>query len=469
MRAFGDYENIIKLKRNRQLDEALELAVDLINDDPSDTYSMYLAGVLLRESERLGLARPILEYVSRIDSQRAEPLIELAQTYKWKGEYDKAVSCFRKAAKLDKNIPQLWTAWGMLEAYGRANPDQAEKYLRKALALAPNYGPALDALSVCHLLRGNYAEGFQWSDQLVGYCPNRKIRTLQDSNTTPWDGSPGKFVVIYAEQGIGDEILFASCLEDAANVCEKVYLECSPKLDRLFRRSFASIAKVYGTILQDTPHWYTEAVSKEVDHTCSIGVLPKFFRKDKESFRKASYGYLFADPDGIKDWRRRWMKDDSIYHIGIAWTGGMISRPWERQQRNIPLPIFMEALDKPRRKFVSLEYNDDGGSIDGYPVSEYREVTQGTDYDDTASLVASLDLVVSVPTSVVHLAGALGVPCICVLPEFPSWRFGLQGQDMVWHDSVTLVRQQHGEPWESVMIRVEEAVDAHLRKLRASA
>ena len=133
-----------------------------------------------------------------------------------------------------------------------------------------------------------------------------------------------------------------------------------------------------------------------------------------------------------------------------------MSRPWEREDREIPLPFFPFS---DRFQYVSLEYNRDEGDFAGYPVACPQDASSD-DMDDVAALIASLDLVVGVPTTAIHLAGALGVPAICLLNEFPSWRFGIDGDTMVWHDSVKLIRRGKVGLHEALE-QLSEAIDAH--------
>jgi hypothetical protein len=272
-----------------------------------------------------------------------------------------------------------------------------------------------------------------------------------------WDGSPGKTVVVYGEQGIGDEIMFASMLPDMMKT-NTVIFECYSRLENLFKHSFPGMS-VYGTREErETPAWVKD---HKIDARIAIGSLGKFYRTSAESFPGTPY--LRADTP----------KRGAKFRVGIAWSGGG-AKKGRVQKRSVPLPWWKPILNVSDVEFVSLQHTgaqDDIGMMNalGYKIRTYDEV-KANDYLETAKLVKSCDLIISVCTSVIHLAGALGVPCWVMTPKFPAWRYQNQGP-MPWYRSVRLYRSPDQEAigWMPVIDRValdlEEAKGKRLQRV----
>jgi hypothetical protein len=280
-----------------------------------------------------------------------------------------------------------------------------------------------------------WKEAWPYYSASVGSKSRLLMKYLEEPEPV-WDGSPGKRVVIYGEQGIGDEVCAASMLPDAIRDCQKVIVDCDFRLTNLFKRSFPG-ATVYGTRWKPSTVW-PEVKNSEIDASIAAFEIGKFYRNSEEDFP----GTPYLTPCPIRT--AMWKASKTKPRIGIAWSGGI----WQNasMHRELPLsewgPIF-NAVDA---EFVSLQYRDAAKDIDGTQVQQYRWATLTDDYDDTAALVASCDLVIVVQTSITHLAGALGVPCWTMIPQVSQWRYGEEFEDLPWYRSVKLFRQRN-EKW----------------------
>jgi hypothetical protein len=292
----------------------------------------------------------------------------------------------------------------------RGNFDEAEFYAKKALELEPAMDKARGNLGFCQLARGQWKEGWKNYHHALGqvWRPSK-----QYGNEPEWDGTPGLNVAIYGEQGIGDEICFASMLHDASKACEQLIVDCNPKLQRLFERSFP------GAVVQSG-----FAGEVEIDASLAIGQLGEHFRNSDESFKPEPF--LFADPDRVAMWRHLWSTKEKPV-IGIAWSGG-IPRTGSKF-RVATLDDWVPMFKQIDAHWVSLQYKPASAEIaefeERHPwvdIEEYPYATLTDDYDDTAALVASLDCVVAVPTAVIHLAGALGTPNVMLKAQVGCWK-----------------------------------------------
>jgi len=295
-----------------------------------------------------------------------------------------------------------------------------------------------------HLFAQNWPEA--WKAYDLGLGSNDRIERKYSDSVWKWnkDTDAKLPTVIYGEQGIGDEILFASCFPDAIADMEAPYIETMPRLVGLFSRSFPS-AKVYGTRYEDRPHWI---MAEGIERKISAGQLPGLYRNNDEDFPRTPFlkacSQRRAAVKGLLDPMPRKKK------IGIAWTGGTVQTGY--LDRALDLDAMMKALSDIDAEFISLQHTlADGERPEEYGVFVFPWLThRDLDYDNTAALVAELDLVVGPPTSVVHLAGALGTPALVLQPQYPQWRTG--GPSIPWYGCVESLFDWS---WDDVAAKVE--------------
>lgn len=302
---------------------------------------------------------------------------------------------------------------------------------------------ALDALS-----KGDFPRGWPlYEGRLRG-----KLESAQRPYRFPeWDGNPLRTgaLLILGEQGVGDEIMFASCYADAIKRAGRCVIECEPRLGKLFARSFPAAA-VFGQA-RESGHPDLVA-SGDIVAQIHAGSLPRLFRRHAEAFA-AHRGYLVADAERVSAWRARLQNAGRGRWVGLAWSGGLAHTG--RSRRSIPAAEFARVLDVAQIGFVSLQYDDDGSvaaelsARSGARVHVFQEAL--ADLDDTAALIMALDSVVTVCSTVVHLAGALGVPTLVLTPARAEWRYGRRGEAMPWYPSVRLLRQRETGDWTGVI------------------
>ena len=216
----------------------------------------------------------------------------------------------------------------------------------------------------------------------------------------------------------------------------RVIIDCDRRLAGLFKRSFPE-ATVHGTRWEKELDW--PEADRNVDASISAFEVLKHFRTKDSDFPGTPY--LKACPTRTAMWKHHHGGKPTI---GIAWTGGT----WKNAGsfRNMPLKEWQPIFDAVDANWVSLQYKDASKDIEGTPVVQYHFATLTKDYDDTAALVASCDLVIGVQTSVNHLAGALGVPNWIVLPTTSQWRYGESYSDLTWYKSSRLYRKEASWP-----------------------
>jgi Flp pilus assembly protein TadD len=369
-----------------------------------------------------------------------------------------ALASFEAARRLRADDAELHDFRGALyQELGRL-PEALADYDR-ALALRPDFPLAAFHLGLARLLAGDYERGWEGYD----------LRRLSSDYPAPaasaprWDGSPlaGRALLVTREQGLGDELMFASMLPQLLAQAGACIVECDPRLLTLFRRSFPA-ASFFGTEPGGgLPQWLA---SSPIDLRIEAGSLPRLLRRRAADFPRHE-GYLRADPQKVARWRARLAELGPGLKIGLAWTGGV--RRTRRELRSLPLEQLLPLLRVRGAHFVSLQYAPDArDEIDalrirhGIQVEHWPEAID--DYDQTAALVCALDLVISVCTALVHLGGALGRPVWAMVPVGPEWRYGAAGESMSWYPSVRLIRQAAYRQWGPTIAAVSCELQAQL-------
>jgi FkbM family methyltransferase len=288
--------------------------------------------------------------------------------------------------------------------------------------------PTLIVQGMRTLQDGNWAEG--WQAYELRY-QQRKLRDFgghRKHDVPKWNGEETDApLLIWNEQGFGDTIMFARFVNWARMRAPNITLEVPPELFELFEQSgFTGLVRAGRKLPRYDLH-------------CSIPSLPATLRADAAEM-KMSGPYLHADTEMIAKWRERKHPKIGICHVGSPRS----ERPFTRD-----LPAeFIEGIGKTFGPFLSLV--QDG---------------QFESFADTAAAIASLDLVITVDTSVAHLAGAMGKPVWLLLSFDPDWRWGLKGSETIWYPSMRIFRQPRFRDWTSVIAEVE----AHLAQMRVAA
>lgn len=371
--------------------------------------------------------------------------------------FDQAEFCIKKGLEVANTREQF----AFLRKIHAATLVQAGDWERAAvasrIAVALQDSPKNRAnLGLALLGVGEWEEAWPYYDEIIGR--DRSARKMQYLDELQWDGSNGKSIVVYEEQGIGDVISFASMVPDVLKDCQ-VVMDVRPELEGLFQRSFPK-ATVYGSFsgigegreIGLGEDWRPR---HRIDASISIGGLAKYYRPSPESCPGTPY--LKADPKRVEKWKKNFAGNNKPV-IGIAWSGGMEhtgarNRIWKLEEL---LPVF-KAVDA---VWVSLQYKDAAEEIAAFRVAhpeidlrQYPRATLTDDYDDAAAFVDSLDMVFAMQTAVIHLAGALGKECWCFVNKNSQWRYGPNTQTTLpWYRSVRLFRNVNGWP-------IEEAAD----------
>lgn len=439
------------------LDEATWLVNEALNQTPDDWRLLCVAASAYLKMEKFGFALSLLRRADQMAPNNSELLNNIAMCELGCMRLDESEKLLLRALKLKPDNANAMNNLALVYV-NKCEANLAIHWGEKSRAIKGNDPALMETLGYAHLMLRQWEQGWRGFEGGL-YGKIRRPRQYQDEKY--WDGTPVGTLVVRGEQGVGDEVNFAAMLPDAQKRCEKLIVECDARLHGLFARSFPDI-EFHGTrFKKERPEWIDD---HQIDAHVLMGSLGQYFRLKDEDF--GGKPYLKADPERRVQWRALLDSLGPRPKIGIAWKGG--SHGTHRQRRSTDLEAFL-PLFRQDADFVSLEYKDPSAEIarlkekHGITVHHWARASQSHDIDDVAALVDELDLVVTVQTAVVHIAGALGKPCWVLVPRKPHWRYHLTGDGMPWYDSVKLYRQT--KDWAGVINKIAGDLQSNRKEI----
>jgi Flp pilus assembly protein TadD len=376
------------------------------------------------------------------------------------GQPEDAAICYAHALRLAPRSARGEVALGYaLDVTGRI--DEAMEHYDMALAIDPSYSPAHVSRASVLLLKQAYERGwdeYEWRMRAPENAP------VHDRFKLPvWDGAEplaGRTILYYAEQGLGDEIMYASCVPELIGKAGRCVIECDVRLATLFQRSFPHAIVHGGT--QTEPGGWLEALGP-VHFKISAATLPGRLRRSVSDFPQHS-GYLRADASRVQAHRGRLGAFATGPKIGVCWRGGVLKtgRAW----RSLHPKSILQLLGVPGATFVSLQRDASAEELGflrdqhGVAIEHWQDALD--DVEEAAALVGALDLTISVCTWIVHLAGAQGLPVWVMAPVRPEPRYGLAGSSMRWYPTARVFRQRAFGVWNDVVDEVAAELRAFI-------
>lgn len=424
--------------------------------DPGATQAMQQLALALREEDRLEEAEAQLRAALRLRPDSAALLADHGMVLAELMRYDEALACLDRALERAPHSVMAINRKALIVDH-LGDRVQGLALLQEAARLAPNDDHAKYNIGLHHLKYGNYAAGWD------GYERRRSFESFVGKHRRfalpEWDGSSleGRTLLVQPEQGLGDEIMFGSCIPEVAARAKHVIVECDAKLEAIFRRSFAQCTVVsrQRTLAND----WVQRIQPRPDVQVAAGSLACRLRRAEGDFPQHQ-GFLQADTESAAVWRTRLAALGPGRKIGLSWQGGVGFTG--RKRRSLTLEQLLPILRLPGIQFVNLQYTDVREEMralqsrHGVKVHHWQEAID--DYDQTAALVAALDSVLTVCTAIVHLTGALGRPALVMVPFGPDWRYGAAGERMIWYPSVRLLRQRRIGDWSEVLQEVSSSI-----------
>lgn len=435
-----------------QLENARDAYRKSLDIRPAHPETLANLGGVLADLGEFEAAETVLSEAMKLAPDFADVGVNLSFVLIELRKLDQAIDCC--LTTLEQHPNQI----NILNNLGRAylalgRNDDAEEVIKRALGIDPSHTGALQAMGILHFLHGRWPAAWEcyelrWRIQATRY------RAFPQP---PWAGQPveGKNLLVWGEQGVGDEILFTSMVPDLVEAGANVILELDPRLVPLYERSFPSI-----TCLPREFPPVKQTLDKGIDYQVAAGSLGRWWRLDEASFPKRS-SFLVADPVKTDTLRQRYRDGSESRIIGISWHSANKDIGDEKSMQIMDLAPLARM---PGICLVDLQYGDsdmDRAQFEaetGVSVIRDKEIDSLKDLDGFAAQVAAMDLIVSISNTTVHVAGALGVPAWVLLPNAPMWRWMIDRDDTPWYPLVRLFRQNKRGDWPGVMEKVTVAL-----------
>ncbi len=443
----------------------------------------------------------------------------LGNIYKERSEWDKAIACYRTALQNDPNLTQALNNLGLALMDGTSDIPGARTCFKQILSRNPNDVTALTHMGLTYCIKGAFSEALEWYEKALALEPSYRdalndkgsalkalcrveealscyerakemtpndpdihiniamtllelgrfdegwheyewrwqttqLKSAKRHFTQPqWHGEEGqsRTLLIHAEQGFGDTIQFCRYAPLAAQRGWKVVLEVQPELLSLMK----SLKGVDAAFVTGQTRLF-------FDTHCPMMSLPLAFNTTLETV-PANIPYLSADQEKVASWAARIPKTPGTLKVGLVWTGNprlfSTDLAAANERRSLTSDALAPLCDLKNIQFYSLQKN-------GFPLTSAPYMIdfmpECADFADTAALISNLDLVISVDTSVAHLAGAMGKP-VWLLNRFDTcWRWLLDRQDTPWYPTMKIFRQPSPGDWASVIAEVKHALASQI-------
>ncbi len=414
--------------------------------------SLMNLGAILRSMGRSADAISVYKKMISIFGSHPDILFNLGNAYETEGRYNEAIECLEGAlahnpadVEVRVNLAYIKNIIGEL--------DDAERIL--ALYNENENGTHVSevkfGLALTKLKKKNFEDGWtlynhRWIDENFLGRQQKIHSNLRDKYRLDYKIADlkKKNILVVAEQGTGDVIMFSRYLNSLIEIANSVTMLIDQRQKTFFSNSFPSVNFIN---IDDE----FSAKLNNYDIYIPVGSLPSIFYTLEKTKQKNRY--LYPTPNAVNKFKSFFPEGNKKY-VGLSWQGGGYSTGMK--QRSIDLTKLQKILDLENFQFVSLQYGEAARDVQKLSDPLKGKITQFSqetisDFDDLAGIIENLDLVISVQNTVVHLSGSMGKKCYVAIPVFPEWRYGLTGSTMEGYGSVELIRQKEKDNWEEVI------------------
>jgi tetratricopeptide (TPR) repeat protein len=430
------------LQAQQRLDDAVACYQRALALKPDYAEAHYNLGNARQAQDLLAQAASCYERALALKPQLAQAHYNLGNTRQAQDNLEAALACFERAIVLKPGYAEAhYNLACVLQQQGRL--DLALPRFQVAVDLKPDYAQARFGQALAQIQSGDFPHGWRtYESRWQSIDHDTPKRTYAFPLWTGEKLSRGR-LLLWGEQGVGDEIMFAGLVPDALRAGNPITLDCDPRLQPLFARSFPGIEVLSGL----TPDASFAA-------HLPTGSLPGLFRAAESAFARSASPYLKPDPGERERFRTSYF--DGRLLVGLAWQ---TRNAKTGRKRSIDLSTLTPLFTLPNIRWISLQYGDfdaleQQAVASNAPIHIDRSVDQFADIDLFAAQVAAMDLVLTIDNSTAHLAGALGVPVGLMLPFAADWRWLKDRHDSPWYPTMRLFRQPAPGDWPSVLDEV---------------
>lgn len=478
------FNTAFKLHSQGKLDEAEKIYREILNKEPENAQVYNLLGLIKLTKKELDVAEKFIlkalsikkdayfyENLARVyeykqDYETEIKVLEkaceevhcgfeiyfiLALAYKNNIEYKKSEKAYLKALELNPKSEKA--CFNLASLYLFLNsPEKAIEYFKKCLEINPNDKEVLYFLSLGYFRTKNYETGTKYFENRL--CRGTAITSQEVTyphlmqKAPLWQGEDisNKTLYTYYEAGFGDMIMFARYIPTLQKRCKKLLIKPQKELSQLFRDNFPDVE------VMDL--FYEENKTDFDVHIPFLSIPYVLGLKNDEIFMQHNK-YLSATPDKIQYFKEKYFNNNK-FKIAIKWQGNT----YYETDRVINVEAFAPLFELPNTKIYSAQTFE--GAEEFTKLANKYDITDLSkdfkDFSYTAGALENVDLVISSDSSLAHLAGAMGKPCIILLPYNYNWRWHMDLSHCDWYDSVKLFRLGEKENWNELMKRIAETI-----------
>jgi len=449
----------ITYAKKEQYDLAIESFKKAIEINPDFITAYNSLGITYYKQKHYELSIDVYKKAIELNPDYFEAYKNLGVSY-LEIDCTKAIEYSKKALLLNNNSKEVYNNLAIAYYKERAFDFAIENY-HKALKLDPNFVEVYSNLSALHLIKGEFEKGWELYECRFSKEGSRKIK-IPELSQPRWNGESleNKTIYVYKEQGFGDTIMFSRYIPLLKNIAQKVIFRPQPQLKDLFEINFSEVEILNDSISDE---------NIQFDTHIPLLSLPLMLKTDLNNI-PSTEGYLKADSDKINFYKEKIATShptgaprnagSGSFKIGIFWYGDHRFVP----EKSTDLSYFYRLAELPNIKLYSLQKGYGNEQLKNKP-ENIDIVDLGSsfnDYSDTAAAIANLDLVITIDTSVAHIAGAMNKPAWVLLHTENEWRWMVDREDTPWYKSIKLFRQKEKDNWQEVFDRVCNELKSHI-------
>lgn len=484
-----DLEKAVDLHQRGHLDAATAKYLSVLKKDPKNSNAINNLGAIYFETANLKLALDFFSQAVNLSPRDLGALYNLGRVFQEMEKWDEAIAAYKKALRIDrKNVATLENLYEAFAVIGNdnaklktaqtlvglkresknflalaraqkdtANYSEAQKNIAEAIKIDGPRPNSLYSLAEIQLRKGDLANGWhnyahRWNDSSF----KNANKELEPPPLMAWTGQSlkNRTLLIKAEQGLGDEILFANTFDYFASLGGKVHVECDPRLTSIFKRSFPSIQ----FLNREDNRLNNTSQIQIFDYFVWSGDLNSACRLDESHFPRAPW--LKGSGTSLTGKLAKRSNSIDLLRIGVSWRGGFTLS--QKAKRSIPLTELLGVFDPGLHQIFSLQYDATPQEIEASKINSQQSLITDPDFDyqndmeGLANLILSLDLVLTIDNSIAHLAGALGVPCWVLLQDAANWRWLNERSKVAWYPKTKLYRNKDHRKWHKSLTLIQQ-------------
>lgn len=429
-------------------DEAVKCFVEAIKINPLDPMPYSNIGNSLAKNLQFEEADKYFDLALTVEPNHSEAAVGKGVAAFQRLDYEAAERAFKRALELRPGHLVIETNLGNCYSV-QGNYADALRYLNRSIEREPDNGLARTNRGLIHLVQGNFRQG--WVDYEYRFDSGNMIPN-RFAGVPRWPGpsSSAARVLIWAEQGLGDEIMFSTIFPDLEELPHDFCIECDPRLIQIFRSSFPKLQFV-------KKHSITEVT--EFKYQLPLASLGLHFRNQETSFPRKIGGHLLRPTGQIPQETLRTLDRLPRPWIGVSWESFALTKNF-RGRKSISANEFSSLTRELEGTVINLQFPNphrhERGANQEFPenVINLPGINLKDDVSALGDLLCQLDTVITIGNSVAHMCGAFGVPARVLIPSVPDWRWGVTMQSSCWYESLRLLRNEKANTWSSLLTQL---------------